>query len=57
MPKINTLLRSGFEGLSIKELNIRINEVSQDSYLNDSYPDVQQFILSKLYLVVDRNKQ
>ena len=57
MPKINTLLRSGFEGLSIKELNIRINEVSQDSYLNDSYPDVQQFILSKLYLLVDRKKQ
>ena len=57
MPKVNTLLRSGFEGLSIKELNIRINEVSQDSYLNDSYPDVQQFILSKLYLLVDRKKQ
>ena len=57
MPKVNTLLRSGFEGLSIKELNIRINEVLQDSYLNDSYPDVQQFILSKLYLLVDRKKQ
>ena len=57
MPKVNTLLRSGFEGLSIKELNIRINEVLQDSYLNDSYPDVQQFILSKLYLLVDRKTQ
>ena len=57
MPKVNRLLRSGFEGLSIKELNIRINEISQDSYLNDSYPDVQNLILSKLYLLVDRKKQ
>jgi hypothetical protein len=57
MPKVNTLLRSGFEGLSIKELNIRINEVLQDSYLNDSYPDVKHFILSKLYLLIDRKTQ
>ena len=57
MPKVNRLLRSGFEGLSIKELNIRINEISQDSYLNESYPDVQNLILSKLYLLVDRKKQ